>query len=1158
MENLRLSSGVGIVPAQYAVLDGTGELVLARIFDRSKTRVASAATSIMNGGSGSFLYDEEAYGRPCSRSINFYRRRDSSMNVTYKPVVFGRDRAVVCTMVSDTLGETHILTTQELIYQDLYCFLMKKFTLPLLPDWMPYVYEQLKAGRFIGFTSRIYHAEGEAGDYLIPLGDKEVALDKVVCLTCFFGEQELTEILSEGLKCGRLRIAEEDQLPLDLSGGMDGYMTTYGKSVRENVDKCITPLVPLKDKVDEFVSKKTRPYPQQAAVINGMIALYENKSKYGLLNCGMGCGKTLMAIGSVEGAMNRKWLRNHPGKTLKDMYLEKEDKVSYRAIVMPPGHLVEKWKREILREVPGAKAEIISDLSQLVKIREAGKKADGREWYIIGKDFAKMGGTTSPTPSTVKRGIPMMLHCKDCYETDGVISDKVYNPDGKSTCPRCGGHHMVYREMNELSLQSSLLCPDCGKPLLTKKAFGINDRDDEDVKTTLTPADFNNRKDSNSKCLLCGANLWGINVKPNDGKIKKPRWYKVSHFSNYARKARTTSWVLRGYETEYFSRYGMLGQEYKNVKNPLEKADPLFDVKEGAFIYSPRKVSPASYIKNYLKGYFDFCILDEVHKYAGAGTAQSCAAHALVKASKFTMGLTGTLTNGKADSLFYLLWMLDPAKMVKKGFTYDSALAFSQQYGCVETRYSYEGGDNLHNASSRGRQLGKPSTKPGISPMIYADFLLGKALNMDLSDMTKYMPPLKESVELCKLPADVLWSYNGVAEILKDAAKEKDGGGLLGKALQFCLSYPDKPYGVLPIMHPRLKNYTVCKVPGYEEYSEIGNLLDKERRITEIVNREMSEGRNVFIFANFTGKGETNVTERVKQVVEHYCNLKGRVEILKAESPEAVKREAYIHARAKAGVKVVITNAKVCETGLDFCFEENGIFYNYPTIIFMQPIYELAVMMQASRRHYRLNQTEECRTYWMAYEGTLQAAALQIMASKQVAASAIQGKFSAEGLASMAQGVDPRVLLMQKLSQGDNSSREELSSMFDVLAKNNAEDRDGADTEYIPPQTYFELMGESYEESSECISEEELFSSIISFEDFVEQAKEPAVHVNVQKSMKKSKTGKTACDPFASSVVAFEVQEAFVNKAVDELWKNYKPKRRQKAVAFMETAVSFF
>ncbi len=159
-------------------------------------------------------------------------------------------------------------------------------------------------------------------------------------------------------------------------------------------------------------------------------------------------------------------------------------------------------------------------------------------------------------------------------------------------------------------------------------------------------------------------------------------------------------------------------------------------------------------------------------------------------------------------------------------------------------------------------------------------------------------------------------------------------------------------------------------------------------------------------------------------------------------------------------------------TLLDFCFKYNGANYNYPTIIFYQLTYELAVMWQASRRHYRLNQRQECHTYYMATEGTLQQAAVQIMAEKQVAASAIQGKFSVDGLVSMAKGIDPRLKMAQMLANGDNGAdRQSLENMFDVMnASNNSSDDKYAD--YVPPKTFYEVMdgAEMYVEKSQTVT----------------------------------------------------------------------------------------
>lgn len=147
-------------------------------------------------------------------------------------------------------------------------------------------------------------------------------------------------------------------------------------------------------------------------------------------------------------------------------------------------------------------------------------------------------------------------------------------------------------------------------------------------------------------------------------------------------------------------------------------------------------------------------------------------------------------------------------------------------------------------------------------------------------------------------------------------------------------------------------------------------------------------------------------------------------------------------------------------TLLDFCFEYEGKKYNYPTLIFMQISNEMSVMWQASRRGYRLNQWAECRNYYLAYENTLQTAALEVMAEKQVATSAIQGKFSSEGLAAMAKGVDTRTRLATALAANDMSNRETLENMFDALnAQNNTSD--DAYDDYVPAQTYYELVGQT-------------------------------------------------------------------------------------------------
>ncbi len=293
------------------------------------------------------------------------------------------------------------------------------------------------------------------------------------------------------------------------------------------------------------------------------------------------------------------------------------------------------------------------------------------------------------------------------------------------------------------------------------------------------------------------------------------------------------------------------------------------------------------------------------------------------------------------------------------------------------------------------------------------------------------------------------------------------GMSVLSTMLQFSLSFLDKPYGVDPILDP-FTGTMLVKVPSFDKFSDVSNLLAKEQKLVELVSSELSEGRNCFVYAEYTNSPQTCITHRLKDVLMHHVGLKdNEVVILDSTTVEAAKREAWIHDKAEGGMKVCIVNPRCVETGIDFCFKHKGVVYNYPSIIFYQLGYSLFTIWQASRRHYRLNQKEECRTYYMAYAGTVQEVVISLIAEKMAATSAIQGKFSADGLTAMAHGVDTRVRLAQTLSNMDSETGKELQSMFDVI--NDVADSED-DSKYTPMLLLSELIGE--EEALERTVEE--------------------------------------------------------------------------------------
>ena len=920
--------------------------------------------------------------------------------------------------ISRKINEKYILTEEKNKHTDIYNWLMSNFDYPLLPEWIPYFME---AG-----AEQIRSVEVEV------YGRKPDWAERLVVFDMSVTESGLRKMVSEGLKDGKIQIASRSQKPLTFDN-MDDYFLKYGNSLIENLEKKLNPLVDLKETVDEIAFLEKRFYPQQSAIVNGLIACME-KGSYAFLNEDMGCGKTLQGMGVPEGFFVRMVMKQ-TDKDVGDIYLN-ASAVKYRNIVMCPSHLVKKWEEAIKADIPYAKVVIIRGLKELCRLRKQGKVRTCKEFYIMSKETGKLSYTYMPLPSQVKKKRVTMVVCRDCGAPRPVTFPE------KCTC---GCTEWKIHDCNFSA--KGMICPECGNLLYGADVRNCSDREKEPLK----PADFAVQTKANRTCRHCGIPLWQPACEPVNRtllfkpiRIHKKGWVKVTHWANKAKKHKKTVWVHERWKDEYFLENGLLEEEITYPK-----------------VSGARKFAPSRYIKKYLKGYFDFAIFDEAHEYKSGGSAQGLAMHDLIKASRWQLALTGTIAGGYANHFFYLLYRLDPARMKAMGYSYgaEGERKFVERYGTVATEYEIakEPGGG-YNTMSRGKQIGSPKCRPGISPDIFTHFLLDRAVFLNLSDMSSYLPPLKESVEYIPLEKDIVAAYDDVRSAMKRAMKKKDlGKSILGTYLQFSLSYTDKPYGRSAILSP-VDGDVVAQVPDLSYLVKDGKLLNKEKRLCELVAQELSENRNVVVYCEYTGKGEANVTYRLKEILQKNCKLADKeVEILESGHPVAEEREEWMHERAAQGVKVFITNPKCVKTGLDFLFYYKNVMYNFPTIIFYQYSYDLFTMWQASRRHYRLNQILECRTFYLLSAHTIQVDALEMVASKQVATSAIQGHFSSEGLCAMAQGVDPRIKLAQAAAEKSPEQIKGLKSMFDVLNQWHA--GSGEKQEYKGMATFYELTG---------------------------------------------------------------------------------------------------
>jgi hypothetical protein len=115
---------------------------------------------------------------------------------------------------------------------------------------------------------------------------------------------------------------------------------------------------------------------------------------------------------------------------------------------------------------------------------------------------------------------------------------------------------------------------------------------------------------------------------------------------------------------------------------------------------------------------------------------------------------------------------------------------------------------------------------------------------------------------------------------------------------------------------------------------------------------------------------------------------------------------------------------------------------SWTTYVFLQVEYSVYVLRQASRRGWRIGQTEPVEVYHFAYEGTVQAEALALMAAKLRAAVLLDGDLPEEGLAALDDdGEDVFLALARRLTEDSTADAASLEALF-AQAQQSAADAD--------------------------------------------------------------------------------------------------------------------
>ena len=428
----------------------------------------------------------------------------------------------------------------------------------------------------------------------------------------------------------------------------------------------------------------------------------------------------------------------------------------------------------------------------------------------------------------------------------------------------------------------------------------------------------------------------------------------------------------------------------------------------------PKRYPLSDYVKHRLKGFFELLIGDEVHEFKARGSAQGIAAGVLADACGKSLSLSGTLMGGYSSTLFHLLYRFSPE--IREEFGRSEEGRWIERYGFVEHTIGRDDPDSFEDGrtSRRKRYRKVVRERPGLAPAALFH-LIGNSVFLRLSDVAGGLPPYEERVLLSSMDTEPdgngLSQRSGYDELygtlraaLADALS-KGSRRLLATYLQTLLAYPDGCTQGETVFDPESEELLVQVPPLPED-----RLYPKERALVDLVAAERLAGRRVLVYVTHTGTRD--ITGRMEDLLSRHGF---RVAVMKADAVPPERREAWVAQRVEEGVDVLVCHPQLVQTGLDLV--------EFPTVCWFETHYSVYTMRQASRRSWRIGQTEPVQVVFMAYRNTLQADALKLVAQKLQSSLAVEGELPEDGLAAYGDdGDDLMLALARKIVAGEEDT----------------------------------------------------------------------------------------------------------------------------------------
>ncbi|HLX62279.1 MAG TPA: hypothetical protein VKX17_13450 [Planctomycetota bacterium] len=205
-------------------------------------------------------------------------------------------------------------------------------------------------------------------------------------------------------------------------------------------------------------------YSSQREKIAGALAGLKAKGRVWLI-AEMGSGKSPMSLAAAWSLLKHR---------------------AFRLLVMCPGHLVRKWRREVEWAIPGVVCKVIRKFADLTAFEDAARNRESPMVAVIGKDTAKLGFDVD-RPCAARRRMKLRVRLDSTTEmlpgdtqlsefpTDNGLLYEVTRIADVACCPRCGqvvqdgeeesSEPVIYDEY--IARNEPVSCKKCGDKLLT-------------------------------------------------------------------------------------------------------------------------------------------------------------------------------------------------------------------------------------------------------------------------------------------------------------------------------------------------------------------------------------------------------------------------------------------------------------------------------------------------------------------------------------------------------------------------------------------------------------------------------------------------------------------------------------------------------------------